>query len=196
MHISELSDEKIENPEDLVNVGDELEVKVLRVDTDERKIGLSRKRVDWTPEEEAKAAEKEGGAAGTERVSASVSSTPDANLQGGLGNSGPLIQTAGMKAEAEAEAKAKEEAEAKADEPEAEKQSDSAAAGEPDEPTKVEGIGPKVSELLNGSGIATFQNLADASPDSIKETLTEAGGVFASMDPTTCLLYTSPSPRD
>jgi len=113
LHISELSDEKIENPEDLVNVGDELEVKVLRVDTDERKIGLSRKRVDWTPEEEAKAAEKEGGAAGTERVSASVSSTPDANLQGGLGNSGPLIQTAGMKAEAEAEAKAKEEAEAK-----------------------------------------------------------------------------------
>jgi len=170
LHISELSDEKIENPEDLVNVGDELEVKVLRVDTDERKIGLSRKRVDWTPEEEAKAAEKEGGAAGTERVSASVSSTPDANLQGGLGNSGPLIQTAGMKAEAEAEAKAKEEAEAK---------------GEPDELTKVEGIGPKVSELLNGSGIATFQNLADASADSIKETLTEAGGVFASMDPTT-----------
>jgi len=27
--------------------------------------------------------------------------------------------------------------------------------------------------------------LADASADSIKETLTEAGGVFASMDPTT-----------
>ena len=48
LHISELSDEKIENPEDLVKVGDELEVKVLRVDTDERKIGLSRKRVDWT----------------------------------------------------------------------------------------------------------------------------------------------------
>ena len=35
-------------------MGDELEVKVLRVDTDERKIGLSRRRVDWTAEEEAK----------------------------------------------------------------------------------------------------------------------------------------------
>jgi small subunit ribosomal protein S1 len=31
----------------VVKVGDEIEVKVLRVDTDERKIGLSRKRVDW-----------------------------------------------------------------------------------------------------------------------------------------------------
>ena len=104
LHITELSDEKIENPEDLVKVGDELEVKVLRVDTDERKIGLSRKRVDWTPEEEAKAAEKEGGSTSNDRISASVSSAPDSDLQGGLGSSGPLIQTAASKAaEAEAE---------------------------------------------------------------------------------------------
>jgi small subunit ribosomal protein S1 len=45
LHISELSDDKVENAEDLVKVGDPLEVKVLRVDTDERKIGLSRRRV-------------------------------------------------------------------------------------------------------------------------------------------------------
>ncbi len=45
LHISELSDEKVENAEDLVKVGDSLEVKVLRVDTEERKIGLSRRRV-------------------------------------------------------------------------------------------------------------------------------------------------------
>ena len=43
----------VENAEDVVQVGDELEVKVLRVDTEERKIGLSRKRVGWTPEQEA-----------------------------------------------------------------------------------------------------------------------------------------------
>ena len=47
LHISELADHKVENPEDVVKVGDEIEVKILRVDTDERKIGLSRKRVDW-----------------------------------------------------------------------------------------------------------------------------------------------------
>ena len=172
LHISELSDEKIENPEDLVKVGDELEVKVLRVDTDERKIGLSRKRVDWTPEEEAKAAEKEGGPAGAERVSASVSSTPDPNLQGGLGASGPLIQTPGSKAE-----------EPKAAEPEAEKEEAPAASAEPDDLTKIEGIGPKVSELLTASGVSTFKELSDASADSIKATLTEAGGVYAAMEP-------------
>jgi S1 RNA binding domain. len=30
----------------VVGVGDQLEVKILRVDTDDRKIGLSRKQVD------------------------------------------------------------------------------------------------------------------------------------------------------
>ena len=53
LHISELSEDMVENAEDVVQVGDELEVKVLRVDTEERKIGLSRKRVGWTPEQEA-----------------------------------------------------------------------------------------------------------------------------------------------
>ena len=47
LHISELADHKVENPEEIVNVGDEIEVKILRVDADERKIGLSRKRVEW-----------------------------------------------------------------------------------------------------------------------------------------------------
>ena len=54
LHISELADHKVENPEEVVKVGDEIEVKILRVDTDERKIGLSRKRVEWAEEEEAR----------------------------------------------------------------------------------------------------------------------------------------------
>jgi len=52
LHVSELSDEKVDNPESLVNVGDELEVRVLRIDTDDRKIGLSRK-LDVITEETA-----------------------------------------------------------------------------------------------------------------------------------------------
>ena len=51
LHISELADHKVENPEDVVKVGDEIEVKVLRVDADERKIGLSRKRVEWADDD-------------------------------------------------------------------------------------------------------------------------------------------------
>jgi small subunit ribosomal protein S1 len=53
LHISELSEDKIENAEDFVKVGDPLEVKILRVDTEERKIGLSKKRVGWSAEREA-----------------------------------------------------------------------------------------------------------------------------------------------
>jgi small subunit ribosomal protein S1 len=53
LHISELSEDKIENAEDVVKVGDPLEVKILRVDTDERKIGLSKKRVGWSSDREA-----------------------------------------------------------------------------------------------------------------------------------------------
>jgi small subunit ribosomal protein S1 len=47
LHISELSDSKVENPQDVVKVGQEVEVKILRVDTDDRKIGLSLKRAQW-----------------------------------------------------------------------------------------------------------------------------------------------------
>ncbi|MFM7185630.1 MAG: 30S ribosomal protein S1 [Planctomycetota bacterium] len=53
LHISELSEDKIENAEDVVKIGDPLEVKILRVDTDERKIGLSKKRVGWSSDREA-----------------------------------------------------------------------------------------------------------------------------------------------
>src|SRR5262245_64832643 len=46
LHISELADDMVESPEEVVKVGDEIEVKVLRVDAADRKIGLSRKRLD------------------------------------------------------------------------------------------------------------------------------------------------------
>jgi len=52
LHVSELADHKVDNPEEIVKPGQELDVKVLRVDTDERKIGLSLKRVQWAAEEQ------------------------------------------------------------------------------------------------------------------------------------------------
>ena len=60
LHISELSDDKIENAEEVVKVGDPLEVKILRVDTEERKIGLSRKRVGWSRDREEQESAGEG----------------------------------------------------------------------------------------------------------------------------------------
>lgn len=84
LHISELADHKVENPEEIVKVGDEIEVKILRVDSDERKIGLSRKRVEWAEEVETPA---------PQAPAATAPSIPPAELKGGVGHStGPLIQ--------------------------------------------------------------------------------------------------------
>ncbi|MEO1715826.1 MAG: 30S ribosomal protein S1 [Planctomycetota bacterium] len=47
LHISELADHKVENPQDVVKAGDEVDVKILRVDSSDRKIGLSLKRAQW-----------------------------------------------------------------------------------------------------------------------------------------------------
>jgi small subunit ribosomal protein S1 len=54
LHISEISDQKIEKPEDVLKVGQELDVKILRVDGEERKIGLSLKRAQWAQEDDAR----------------------------------------------------------------------------------------------------------------------------------------------
>ena len=98
LHISELADEKIENPENIVKEGEEIEVKILRVDPEERKIGLSRKQVDWPDEEVVETPTEET------VVAATKSSEP---LKGGIGaSSGPLIDTS---SDAEAAAEEPEE---------------------------------------------------------------------------------------
>jgi small subunit ribosomal protein S1 len=122
LHISELSDQKIENPEEIVKVGDELDVKVLRVDTEERKIGLSRRRVDWSPEKEAAEAQKEASAV---QGTAGGPTVAQADLKGGLGGGGLMIQSPAAEKPAEA-APAAEEAPA-ADAPAEEAPKDDAA---------------------------------------------------------------------
>jgi small subunit ribosomal protein S1 len=88
LHISELANHKVENPEDIVKVGEEIEVKILRVDPEERKIGLSRKRAEWTEEQEAAAA---AAAAGEQPENGE--SSPEL-LKGGIGaESGPLFKS-------------------------------------------------------------------------------------------------------
>jgi small subunit ribosomal protein S1 len=58
LHISEISDQKVEKPEDVLKVGQEVDVKILRVDSDERKIGLSLKRAAWAQEEQVREVER------------------------------------------------------------------------------------------------------------------------------------------
>jgi small subunit ribosomal protein S1 len=127
LHISELADHKVDSPEEVVKVGDEIEVKILRVDRGERKIGLSRKKAHWSAKDE----EGEGG-----EVPATVASpsglTPAApkpevskELKGGLGGGGPLFSIGGPAEDGEVESGSEPEVEAEAEavseaEPEAE----------------------------------------------------------------------------
>ena len=130
LHVSELADHKVHNPEDEVNVGQEIEVRILRVDTDDRKIGLSRK-LEVTEEEIAQAA------AGTGSSSPSGSRE---ELKGGMGDSsGPLFSMGGAP---------EADAEATADEPEsvAESADDEPVASADEEPVASTDEEPVASE--------------------------------------------------
>ncbi len=81
LHISELADKKVDNPQDVVKPGEEVSVKILRVDLDDRKIGLSLKRAisgedveeDWekhvpTSDAPARGGMDDHGALGTDKI--------------------------------------------------------------------------------------------------------------------------------
>lgn len=81
LHISELSDEKVDGPQDVVEVGQNVEIKILRVDIDDRKIGLSLKRAQWAAEDKEEQDKNkpnqrggldEGGAMGTSVIDNSM----------------------------------------------------------------------------------------------------------------------------
>jgi predicted flap endonuclease-1-like 5' DNA nuclease len=56
---------------------------------------------------------------------------------------------------------------------------------DPDDLTKIEGIGPKIQEVLNNNGIYTFAQLADSVVENIKSFLDAAGSRFAIAVPDT-----------
>src|SRR5256885_1004765 len=89
LHISELADHKVESPEDVVKVGDEIEGKILRVDAADRKIGLSRKRLGWSKDE---GGENRAHAAADPAATKAGAAKPSRELRGGTGaGSGQLI---------------------------------------------------------------------------------------------------------
>lgn len=50
VHISELAEHHVENPREVVNQGDELEVRIIEIDPERRRLSLSLKRVTPAPE--------------------------------------------------------------------------------------------------------------------------------------------------
>lgn len=69
----------------------------------------------------------------------------------------------------------------KAEKPVAAKAGDTAK----DDLTKIEGIGPKIAELLQNDGIVTFADLSVAPIEKLQATLTKAGSRFKMHDPST-----------
>ncbi len=62
---------------------------------------------------------------------------------------------------------------------------DAGPAAQADDLTKVEGIGPKIAELLQAAGINTYADLAAADAERLKGILSEAGSRYAAHDPGT-----------
>src|SRR5262249_39863156 len=100
LHISELSDAKIESPEEVVKVGDEVEVKVLRVDAKDGKMGVSMKNVDdgeVPPDAIVEMPTDATPIPGTAPAPAAgkVDKKSKQELRGGTGTAGPLFSMPG-----------------------------------------------------------------------------------------------------
>ena len=59
------------------------------------------------------------------------------------------------------------------------------ADAKPDDLKKIEGVGPKISQLLAEAGLETFAKVGAASADQIREILLAAGSRYKMHDPTT-----------
>lgn len=59
------------------------------------------------------------------------------------------------------------------------------APTQPDDLTRVEGIGPKIAGLLDAAGISTFAQLASTDAKQLKDILERAGSRYRLADPST-----------
>jgi predicted flap endonuclease-1-like 5' DNA nuclease len=83
-------------------------------------------------------------------------------------------------------AEAEDAEEAPAEPTDAEEAPAETKAPEPDDLTRIEGIGPKISGVLQEAGITTFAQLADADPEGLSEILEAADPRLRRLaDPTT-----------
>jgi small subunit ribosomal protein S1 len=96
LHISELANRKVATPEEVVKVGDEVAVKIIKIDPEQRKIGLSLKDVAY----DERTTVLEGYRARKAESGASVQAAPEREA----------VSTAEAESEAESEGEADGEA--------------------------------------------------------------------------------------
>lgn len=93
IHISELSSNRVRRPDDVVKVGDQVQVRVLKIDRDAQRMSLSMKAV----KEAEKVEEPSAAPAEPEPATPTKAVRRPTNLKGGLGGGGPLIPPLGSK---------------------------------------------------------------------------------------------------
>ncbi|HYW29723.1 MAG TPA: 30S ribosomal protein S1 [Gaiellales bacterium] len=146
IHISELADHHVENPRDVVNQGDEVNVKVIEIDAERRRLSLSLKRVE--PGETVKRIEMDGTSTAvadhpvpelglSSEVFADAEHAPEepadeAEAEETVAEPAPVDAAAEPEATAEEPEASAEEPEASAEEPEAEQPEAEADAAEPE----------------------------------------------------------------
>ncbi|MGR3809841.1 DUF4332 domain-containing protein [Jiulongibacter sp. NS-SX5] len=124
--------------------------------------------------------EKAGGSA---VVDATFDIEASSSLKGAK-TSSPKAEKPGEEKNAapKAEKKAPKKEEVKAEAP---KKAASKKTSKGDDLKKIEGIGPKIAELLANAGVDTFAKLADAKVEDLSNILSEAGSRYASHNPAT-----------
>jgi small subunit ribosomal protein S1 len=139
-HVSELSEERVEKPEDVAKVGDEMDFRILRVEQENRKIGLSARaaKSDEPISYDAKSysTEAKGGMASLAEL---------ANL--GFGTSAAASSSSGADKNAGGEAKSEG---AKSEEPKAEAATTDEATTDEATTDEAKAVEPKVEEPKAG----------------------------------------------
>lgn len=176
------------------NVEEELTVKVIEFNRDDKRILVSHLRYLDDIHREADQTVKDTKAKVRKETSKAVQSQTSKLEKTTLGDMAAFselkVQLGDQEEKKATPAPKKEEpAKAKIEELQVEKVEEVAVSAavdaKADDLKKIEGIGPKIEELLQNADIKTFTSLAQSTPDKIKEVLEAAGSRYKMHDPTT-----------
>ncbi len=160
-HISELSDDRVERPEDVAALGQEMDFRILRIEAAEQKIGLSHRAVGKEDEENVS--------------SYSDTRTFSSEAKGGMASLGELANLKfGNAAEAPVEEAPKKEKKAKKAEAPAAEATETAEAAPADEAPAAEAPEESpVAETAEAAPEAPAEEPAEASADESPEAAAE-----------------------
>ncbi len=170
IHVSEISDQRVEHPKEELNEGDMVSLRIIRIEADRRRIGLSMRKVDSAAYVDkdmkalAQALAEVNAPEATEEVAVEEAPVEETPVEEAPVEETPVEEAAVEEAPAEEAPVAEEVVE----------ETVADAPSEPDVLKKLEGIGPKVEQILNEAGITTYAELAKSDADKLREILAEA----------------------